>query len=193
MSVTLAGSISLFPEEIEFPMHRHLLRLGLAAAATLLTAAGCSGDADADDAAAPAAPPTAGRSAAAVKPAPVDPSAAASADAALAGNTKAICAQAARASSNFGTVFIADLKLQIEAAGKGAAAEQQARQKTTRDVQNYSFALADMAKLTTDSQLKKALTQMSKQVTALKGDVTKINADKMSELTATLDKACGKS
>jgi hypothetical protein len=33
---------------------------------------------------------------------------------------------------------------------------------------------------------------MSKQVTALKGDITKINADKMSTLTATLDKACGK-
>jgi hypothetical protein len=59
-------------------------------------------------------------------------------------------------------------------------------------VQNYSFALADMAKLTTDPALKKALTSMSDEVVALKGDVTKIDAGKMSELTATLDKACGK-
>jgi hypothetical protein len=59
-------------------------------------------------------------------------------------------------------------------------------------VQNYSFALADMAKLTEDAALKKALNAMSKQVTALKGDITKINADKMSALSATLDKACGK-
>ena len=40
--------------------------------------------------------------------------------------------------------------------------------------------------------LKSALTQMSKQVNAFKGDVTKINAEKMSALTGTLDKACGR-
>ena len=195
MSVTLAGSISLSPEETESPMHRHLLRRTLAVVAALgvlVPAAGCSSDET--DAAGPAgttAPPAAG--ATAVPPAPVDPSVAASADAALAGDTEAICAQAARASSNFGTVFIADLKLQIEAAGKGAAAKQQAQQKIARDVQNYSFALAVIVELTTDSALSTALTRMSKQVTALKGDVTTINAEKMSELTATLDKACGKS
>jgi hypothetical protein len=34
---------------------------------------------------------------------------------------------------------------------------------------------------------------MSKQVIAFKGDVAKINPDKMSAITATLDKACGRS
>ncbi len=172
-------------------MHRISLRRSLAACVALgalaLTAA-CS-----DDAGSPAGPaPAAGGSAAAVPPAPVDPSVAASADAALAGNTKEICAQAERASTTFGEIFIADLKLQIEAASKGAAAKQQATQKIARDVQNYSFALADMAGLTTDPTLKKALTQMSTQVKALKGDIAKINSEKMSELTATLDKACGR-
>jgi len=33
---------------------------------------------------------------------------------------------------------------------------------------------------------------MSKQVQAFKGDLTKINAEKMSAITGTLDKACGR-
>jgi hypothetical protein len=161
------------------------------AALGLLLLTGCSsGDDPAGDAAASA--PAVGHGGSAVAPTPVDPAAAASADAALGGNTKAICDQAARASAGFGETFIADLRLQIDAASKGGAAKTQAQQKISRDVQNYSYALADMAKLTTDPALKKALTRMSKEVTALKGDVTKINAEKMSALTATLDKACGK-
>jgi hypothetical protein len=59
-------------------------------------------------------------------------------------------------------------------------------------VSSYSSALAGMAKLADDKALKAALTQMSKQVNALKGDVTKINAEKMSVITGTLDKACGR-
>jgi ABC-type phosphate transport system substrate-binding protein len=175
------------------------MRRNLAAVAvlgTLLGIAGCSsGTAASTDAPGPASSAGAASAAGAtgtVTTAPVDPAVAASADAALSGNTKAICAQAARTSTTFGQAFIADLRLQIDAAGKGAEAKTQAEQKITRDVQNYSYALADMAKLTTDPALKTALTQMSKQVTALKGDLTKINADKMSALTATLDGACGK-
>lgn len=177
-------------------MRRNLA--ALAVLGTLLGLAGCSDKAGStDDAAAPASSAVAGVTGAAgatgtVTTAPVDPAVAASADAALSGNTKAICAQAARTSTTFGQAFIADLRLQIDAASKGAEAKTQAEQKITRDVQNYSYALADMAKLTTDPALKTALTQMSKQVTALKGDLTKINSDKMSALTATLDGACGK-
>ncbi len=166
-------------------MSRHLA--AVAALGFLFVAAGCSGD-DAPsvgDAAAPT--PAVGASVA-----PVDPAVAASADAALSANTKAICDQAARTSTNFGKTFVADLKMQIDAAAKGGEAKAEVTRKITRDVQNYSFALADMAKLTDDKKLKAALTEMSKEVTALKGDVTKINAEKMSDLTATLDKACGK-
>ncbi|GAA0475011.1 hypothetical protein Ade02nite_40980 [Paractinoplanes deccanensis] len=171
------------------------MRLPLAACAAALVLAGCSGSPSgqtpaAGTPAAPAGTPATGPTA--VPPAPVDPSVAASADAALSGDTEAICAQAARVNSDFGKTFIADLKLQIDAASKGGAAKQQADQKIARDVSNYSYALADMAKLTTDPVLKKALTDMSQQVTALKGDLTKINAEKMSQLTGTLDKACGK-
>jgi hypothetical protein len=178
------------------------MRRNLAAVAVLgalLGIAGCSDKSASSDAAAAPAPgaSAAGAAAAAgatgaVTAAPVDPSVAASADAALSGNTGAICAQAARTSTAFGETFIADLRLQIDAASKGAQPKSQAEQKITRDVQNYSYALADMAKLTTDPALKKALASMSKQVIALKGDLTKINADKMSTLTATLDKVCGK-
>ncbi|GAA2653456.1 hypothetical protein [Paractinoplanes durhamensis] len=153
-------------------------------------AAGCSGG---DDTAATAGGVTSAPGGSAAAPAPVDPSAAAAGDKALSGNTKAICDQATRTSTSFGETFIADLKLQIDAAGKDAAAKSRAQEKIDQDVSSYSGALAGMAKLADDKALKSALTQMSKQVKALKGDVTKINADKMSEITATLDKACGKS
>ncbi|WP_433301877.1 hypothetical protein ACQP2F_07390 [Actinoplanes sp. CA-030573] len=167
----------------------------------VLALAGCSG-AD-DNASAPAGgTPAAGANAgagsdagtpAAPAPAPVDPSVAAKADKALSGNTKAICAQAERTSTSFGQTFIADLQMQIDAAGQGAAAKAQAQEKIDRDVSSYSSALSSMARLADDKALKSALTQMSKQVTALKGDVTKLNADKMSAITGNLDKACGKS
>jgi ABC-type transport system substrate-binding protein len=168
-----------------------------AALATLFLAAACSDGPASSTAAAPpaAATPTSAASAAsggATEPAAVDPVVAASADAALAGNTKAICAQAGRTSATFGDAFIADLKLQIDSAGKGADAVAQARQKVQRDVLNYSYALSDMAKLSADPALKRTLTAMSRQVTSFAGDVKKINATGMSQLTTTLDKACGK-
>ncbi|MCM4080602.1 hypothetical protein [Paractinoplanes hotanensis] len=158
----------------------------LTATAACSSSSGDSSGAASAGSAATAPPPVA------VPPAPVDPSVAAKADAELSGNTKEICAQAERASTSFGEIFIADLKLQIDAASKGEQAKRQAAEKVSRDVRNYSFALADMAGLTTDPALKKALTEMSAQVKALKGDVTKINAEKMSALTARLDKACGR-
>jgi ABC-type phosphate transport system substrate-binding protein len=157
-------------------------------AVPVLAVAGCSGSGDASA----STGPTPKTGAAASTPAPVDPSAAAAADKALSGNTKAICDQAARTGTSFGQTFIADLQLQIDAASKGAAAKAQAQQKIDRDVSNYSSALSGMAKLADDKALKSALTQMSKQVKALKGDVTKINATKMARITATLDSACGK-
>jgi hypothetical protein len=163
----------------------------------LLVLAGCSGAGEGDIPAtgpAPVTNPSVGAPAggSAVAPPPVDPSVAAAGDRALSGNTKAICDQAARTSATFGETFIADLKLQIDAASRGPAAKAQAQQKIDRDVSSYSSALAGMADLADDKALKTALTQMGKQVQALKGDVTKLNADRMSELTATLDKACGR-
>ncbi|NMO57232.1 hypothetical protein HH310_39425 [Actinoplanes sp. TBRC 11911] len=126
-------------------------------------------------------------------PAPADPSAAASADRALTGDTQAICDQAARTGAGFGEMFIDDLQLRVDSAAQGDQAKAQAQQKITRDVQNYSVALADMAALTTDAALKQALSRMSKEVTALKGDVTKIDSSKLADLAAMLDRACGKS
>ena len=160
-----------------------------------LLVAGCSGSGGGDvpgGSAAGATPNAGGGSAVAPAPVPVDPSVAASADKALSGNTKAICDQAERTSTSFGQTFIADLQMQIDAASQGAAAKAQAQEKIDRDVSSYSSALAGMAKLADDKALKAALTQMSKQVNALKGDVTKINAEKMSVITGTLDKACGR-
>ncbi|MBL7256083.1 hypothetical protein [Paractinoplanes lichenicola] len=173
-------------------MRRISPRKGLAvcvALSALTFTAACSGDAS-SDAAAPAAVPATGASA--VPPAPVDPSVAAAADAALSADTKQICAQAERATVSFGELFVADMKLKIDAAADGTAAKQQADKKIARDVENFSFALADMAGLTTDAPLKKALTAMSAEVKALKGDVAKLDTDRMAGLTAKLDKACGK-
>jgi hypothetical protein len=155
----------------------------------VLAVAGCSDSGDQTSATGPT--PRAG--AAASTPVPVDPSVAASADKALSGNTKAICDQAARTSNSFGQTFIADLQAQIDAASQGAQAKARAQEKIDQDVSSYSSALAGMGKLADDKKLKTALTQMSKQVKALKGDITKINPSKMSTITATLDSACGKS
>ena len=154
-----------------------------------LLAAGCS----ASDRGATFAGPTPNTAGSAAAPAPVDPSVAAAADKALSGNTKAICAQAARTTTSFGQAFIADLQMQIDGASKGGEAKAAAQQKIDQDVSSFSSALSGMAELADNKALKSALTQMSKQVKAFKGDLSKINAEKMAALNATLDKACGRS
>ncbi|GAA2905731.1 hypothetical protein Acy02nite_81340 [Actinoplanes cyaneus] len=163
----------------------------LAALSFALLAAGCSGDPDTT--AAPAAGTPAAGPATADPAASADPAAAASADAALSADTKAICDQAARTSTSFGSTFAADYKLLIDAAAQGGAAQAQAREKASRDVESFSYALLDMSKLASDPALKKALATMGAQVTTLKGDLAKIDDKKLADLHATLDAACGKS
>ncbi len=177
------------------------------AAAALLTAAlltGCS--TDTSGAGSPAAGPSAaapapggsaapGASAGAASGAPAagaSAAAGAEGDAALSGNTAAICAQAAKTGIDFAGTFAQNVKLQVEAASGGEpGAVQQAEQKATRDVQNYSYALKDMSELAADPTLKKTLADMSKQVNGLKGDISKIEEKDMAGLRARLDEACG--
>ncbi|GAB1645620.1 hypothetical protein [Krasilnikovia sp. MM14-A1259] len=168
--------------------------------ALVLFGAGCSTGPDkagpvAAPAVAPAAPTAAGggTSAPAAGAASAAASAEAGGDAALKGNSAAICDQAATTGAHAGATFAQDLKLLIDAeTGQDSAAVTQARAKTSRDVQNYAYALADMGKLASEPGLKKALTAMSKQVGALKGDVRKLDAAQLAALQATLEKACGK-
>ncbi|WP_436522743.1 hypothetical protein [Actinoplanes sp. HUAS TT8] len=163
------------------------MRRSLAALAALsftLLAAGCSADSGS---------PAATGTPAAAAPASADPAAAASADAALSADTQAICAQAARTSTNFGTNFAADYATLVGAAAQGAEAKARAQEKVDRTVDGYSYALTDMAKLTDDPALKKALSGMGAQVTTLKGDLSKIDDKTLADLHATLDAACGKS
>ena len=115
-------------------------------------------------------------------------------DAALSGNSKAICRQAAKTGGDAGKNFAQDLKLLIDAeSAQDADLVAKAKAKTSRDVENYSFALTDMSKLAAEPTLKAALADMGKQVTALKGDVRKLDADRLAKLQETLDKACGQS
>lgn len=176
-------------------------RLPAAAVLTgaLLLAAGCSGDPEPTGAA--ATPPAAATAASAGAPAAgatpdgsgtSAPGEGTGGDAALAGNTGAICDQARRTSGTFAATFAQDLKLLIEASSADdpdLAAK--AEEKTKRDVQNYSLALKDMSRLAADAKLKKALADMGKQVTALHGDVRKIDDRKLAALRGTLDSACG--
>jgi len=166
-------------------------RLLAAAAATgALLLAGCSTE--------PEAAPTVSGSTAAGEVAAVPTVAASVAaknagDAALAGNTAAICTQAAKTGGQFTAAFTYDRKVLSEAeSAKDKDLAGKARQKTTRDVENYAYALTDMSKLVADPTVKKALATMGKQVTALKGDVSKLDDGKLRELGAILDKACGK-
>jgi hypothetical protein len=169
----------------------------------LLLAAGCSGDPAPTATAAP--PPAApGSPGAPGVPAPTGstPGTGSSSapgggtrnagDAALAGNTGAICAQAEKTGGAFAATFAQDLKLLIDAASADdpdLAAK--AEEKTRRDVQNYSFALKDLSRLAADRAVAKALGDMSKQVTALEGDVRKLDDRKLAALRGKLDQACG--
>jgi hypothetical protein len=171
-----------------------------ASGAVILLSAGCSTE-PATPAAAPA--PASTPSVAASTPSVADPAASASSaagsaapkqgDAALGGNSEAICAQANRVSSQAAATFAADLKLLAEAStAKDPAGLQRAKAQTDRDVQSWAFALKDMSGLATEANLKKALADMSAQVTTFKGDVQKIDEAKLVKLHETLDKACGK-
>jgi hypothetical protein len=158
----------------------------------VLAAAGCSTDSEP-----PASTPTpAGAPSAA--PAPASGAAGrsdttgTSADKALTGDTKAICEQANRVSAQFAATFAQDIKLLIDASSESdPAAADQAKQKTSRDVQNYAFALSDMAKLADDAEVKQALGEMSRQVGSLRGDVRKLDDKKLASINGALDEACG--
>lgn len=114
-------------------------------------------------------------------------------DAALSGNSAAICEQATKTRADAARNFVLDLKLLIDAeSAQDADRVAKAKAKSTRDVENFSYALADMAKLASEPGLKQALTEMSRQVTALKGDVRKVDAAQLARLQDTLDRACGK-
>jgi hypothetical protein len=174
------------------------MRRPLAAAALLaaLLAAGCTTDRSTTGGAAatPAAEPTATGGGSTSAPAAGAASAGAppDGDAALSGNTGAICDQAAKTGADFAATFAANVKLQIEAASaREPGALQEVERKAARDVQNYSFALNDMSKLAADPALKKALADMGKQVTALNGDVRKIDEKQLAALRTRLDEVCG--
>lgn len=157
----------------------------------LLFGAACStgGGDDAGGAVAPSAPASGATLPGATSSGPGQ----SSGDATLAGDTDAICDQAARTAGQFAATFAQDLKLLIEAqSAQDTAQATRVKQKTSRDVDNYSYALADMSKLAADPTLKRALGEMSKQVAVLKGDVRNLDQAKLAALQATLDSACRK-
>ncbi|MFI5491668.1 hypothetical protein [Actinoplanes sp. NPDC051859] len=171
-------------------MRRLLCATALSGAVLLLGA--CSADkSDDQPAAAPASQAASAAPGGSATPAPAG-SAGAGGDVALKGNSKAICDQAARTGSEAAKKFAEDLKLLIDAeTSQDKAAVTKAQQKTNRDVQNYAAALNDMAKLASESDLKQALSAMGKEVSALEGDVRKLDPDKFAGLQETLAKACG--
>ncbi|MFC7532082.1 hypothetical protein [Actinoplanes sp. GCM10030250] len=177
---------------------RHVLFAAAGLSALLL--AGCSSD-QPEAATGPGSVPSAAAGAtAAAEPGAATPAAdtpdapaAAAGDAALAKDTDAICEQASRTSVAFGKTFKEDYRLLKKASAQGGQAETEAEQKASRDVENFAFALLDMSKLASDPKVKKALGTMGAQVTALKGDLDKINDKKLAGLRGTLDKACGQS
>jgi hypothetical protein len=175
---------------------RRLLCATAVSGALLLSGAGCSSDEPDGSAVGPApaaSGPAAATSGGAVTSTSAPATSAGSGDAALSGNTDAICQQAAKTGGDSAKNFAEDLKLLIDAeTAKDADQVAKAKAKTTRDVENYSFALTDMSKLASDPTLKAALADMGKQVKALKGDVRKLDTAQLTKLQTTLEKACGK-
>jgi hypothetical protein len=175
---------------------RRLLCATALSGTLLLLGSGCSSD-EPDGTPAAAPPPAASAAAPATSGGATTTSAPAagkgSGDAALSGNSEAICQQAAKTGGDAAKNFAQDLKLLIDAeSAKDADQVAKAKAKTTRDVENYSFALTDMSKLAADPALKAALADMGKQVTALRGDVRKLDTAQLTKLRETLDQACGK-
>jgi PBP1b-binding outer membrane lipoprotein LpoB len=154
----------------------------VAISAVLLT--GCSGGDDPATPAAQGAAPAAADGASQQTEKPTDT--------ALSEDTEAICAQASRTSNEFGKTFAEDYQLLIKAAAESKEAKARAQEKVSRDLENFSFALLDMSKLAADPTVKKALSAMGAQVTALKGDVSKVDEKKLAGLHSVLDKACGR-
>jgi len=159
----------------------------------LLLGAGCSSDEPAGTTAAPApvasaaAVPSGGAGATASAPA-----AATSGDAALSGNSEAICQQAAKTRGDAAMNFAQDVKLIIDAqSAPDADLVARAKAKAARDMENFSYALTDMSKLASEPALKAALADMGRQVKVLKGDVRKIDVARLDKLQEPLDKACG--
>jgi hypothetical protein len=115
-------------------------------------------------------------------------------DKALAGNTPAICSQAAKTSGDAAARLTQNLKSEADAASsKDKLLVEKAQQQTQRDVQNWGSALTDMSGLVADGTVKKALGDMGKEVTQLKGDAKKLDAAKIASLQKTLTEACSKS
>jgi len=167
--------------------------IAAAVASGVLLVAGCSSDKAATPAPAAAPDPATSSNAGPGSSAGTGKASGAAGDAALSANTSAICDQAAKTGGNAASNFAQDVKLLIDAeSAKNKAAVAAAKEKTTRDVENYSFALQDMSKLVADPAVKKALAEMSESVAALKGDVRKIDAAELGKLQGSLDKACGK-
>ena len=180
---------------------RRLLCATALSGTVLLLGSGCSSDEPGTTAAPPpaasaAAPATSGGATSGGGTASAPPAkggAGDAGDAALSGNNDAICQQAAKTGGAAAKNFAEDRKLLVDAeSAKDADQVAKAKAKTSRDVENYSYALTDMGKLAADPALKSALADMGKQVKALKGDVRKIDAAQLTKLRETLDKACGK-
>ena len=160
--------------------------IAAAAVSGVLLVSGCSSDAKTTAGADAAATPAVGASAGA---AGVQDAAA---DAALSGNTAAICLQAQKTGGNAASNFAQDLKLLIDAeSAKDKAAAEAAKSKTSRDMSNYSSALKDMSAQVSDTTVKKTLAGMAASVDGLKGDVRKLDEAELGKLQTTLSKACG--
>jgi hypothetical protein len=175
---------------------RRLLCATALSGALVLLGAGCSDGGSGENTTAAPTPAVSGAAASAATGGGATASAGAAlpgaGDAALSGNTQAICQQAGQTGSNAAKNFAQDLQLLIEAeSAQDKDLVAKARQKTTRDVENYSYALRDMAKLAADRKVKAALADMGKQVADLDGDVRKIDSARLARLRETLDKACG--
>lgn len=142
--------------------------------------------------ASPGGPPSGGASSGGSSSGAAASGGAAAAGGALGNDTRAFCDQASRVGAEAGRTFATDLRLLTDAeTAEDAAVAAKAREKTTRDVQNYASALLDMAGLANDARLKEALSQMAKQVSAIEGDVRKMDADKLAGLQAGLTAVCG--
>jgi hypothetical protein len=163
-----------------------------ASGAVLLLSAGCSTDPPVTGSPTPAPPASVavgvpGASAGASAGVP-DPG-----DVALAGNTAAICEQATKVTAQAVRQYTQNKKNLTDAAtAKDADLVAKAKAQAERDVQNWSFALKDLSGLVADTTVKKALAEVSTQITKFDADIQKISSKSFASVQAKVAKACGK-
>jgi hypothetical protein len=107
------------------------------------------------------------------------------------GNAKEVCAAARKATAESVTTFIGELGKMLEATGaKNTKAVQTAQKNAEAALAAWSTAMKEQAARATDAQLKATLDELGAEVAKIKPDVNTLDGGKLDQLQQRLDQLC---